>query len=328
MRTRWRARKVLVTAFFLLVGAASGLRAQGVSKAIQLLAARDARLYLHPVATGLGASLNSSWYRSARVHAPLHFDVGIAAMGAFVPNVDNTFRPTLPDTLTFQGRLYRDPYGAGPGPATPTAVGPGKGVTIDPRGDFRQALIAAGGDPSSYALPFPDGYDIPAIPMAVIQARAGLPFGNEVTVRWLPSITVDQDLGAVRSFGVGLKHSVTHWFPDFPIDVAVEGGLQSIHVGDYLTGSARNAALIVGRDFSVLSLFAAGELEHSDVTIRYTIDNPNLPGDRLRETVHDQGDNSSRLVAGFSLDFLIVKLTAAYTQSSYNVVSAGVSFGY
>lgn len=327
MRSRFRARWALAAAL-LLAGTASGLRAQSVSRSIQLLAARDARLYLHPVTTGIGASLNSGWYRSARVHPPLHFDIGIAAMGALVPSVDNTFRPILPDTLTFEGSLYRNPYGAGRGPATPTAVGPGKGITIDPQGDFRQALIAAGKDPASYALPFPDGYDIPAVPMAVIQARAGLPFGNELTLRWLPSVTVDRDLGTVKSFGVGLKHSLTHWLPGFPIDVAVEGGLQSLHVGDYLTGSARNAALIVGRDFSVLSLFAAGELEHSDVTIRYTVDNPNLPQDQLHVTVHDQGDNSSRLVAGLSLDFLILKLSAAYTRSSYNVVSAGISFGY
>jgi hypothetical protein len=327
MRTRLRAVRVLAAAL-LLAGTATGLRAQSVSRSIQLLAARDARLYLHPVTTGIGAALNSSWFRSARVHAPLHFDVGVAAMGALVPNADDTFRPFLPDTVGFQGTVYRDPYGAGRGPATATAVGPGKGVTIDPQGDFRQALIAAGENPSSYALSFPDGYDIPAVPMALIQARAGLPFGNEVTIRWLPSVTVDQDLGAVKSFGVGLKHSITHWFPRFPVDVAVEGGLQSLHVGDYLTGSARQAALIVGRDFSVLSLFAAGELEHSDVTIRYTVDNPNLPDDRLRLTVHDQGDNASRLVAGFSLDFFILKLSAAYTRSSYNVVSAGITFGY
>lgn len=327
MRSRLRARWALAAAL-LLLGAASGLRAQSVSRSIQLLAARDAKLYLHPVTTGIGASLNSGWYRSARVHPFLHFDVGIAAMGALVPSVDNTFRPILPDTLTFEGSLYSNPYGAGRGPTTPTAVGPAKGITIDPQGAYRQALIAAGKDPASYALPFPDGYDIPAVPMAVIQARAGLPFGNEVTVRWLPSVTVDQDLGAVTSFGVGLKHSVTHWFPGFPIDVAVEGGLQSLHIGSYLTGSARNAALIVGRDFSVLSLFAAGELEHSDVTIRYTVDNPNLPENQLHVTVRDQGDNSSRLVAGLSLDFLVLKLSAAYTRSSYNVVSAGVSFGY
>jgi hypothetical protein len=327
MRTPCPGRLALA-ATLLLAGAPTGLRAQSVSESIQLLATENARLYLHPITTGIGAALNSSWYRSARVRAPFHFDVGIAAMGALVPNANDRFRPILPATITFRGTSYHDPYGTGRGPATPTAVGAGAGATIQPTGDFRQALLDAGENPDAYALLLPEGYDIPAVPMAVLQGRASLPFGNEVTLRLLPTVTVDQDVGAIRSFGAGLKHSVTHWLPGFPLDVSLEGGLASIQVGDYLKGSVRNAALVVGRDFSVLTLFAAGELEHSDVTIRYTIRNPNLPGDQLKAVVRDRGDNSSRFTAGFSLDFFILKLTAAYSASSYNVVSAGVSFGY
>ncbi len=327
MRTRNGARALLAGAA-LLLGTSGAARGQGVPHSIELLAAQNARLYLHPVTTGAGAALNTSWYRTAHVHPFLHFDVGVAATGALVPKRDDVFHPILPDRITYGGETFQDPYGSGRGPATPTAVGSGAGIVLQPKGDFRQALLTAGQNPGTYALAFPKGYDIPAVPLAVLQARAGLPFGTQVNFRYLPPITVDPDLGAVKSVGVGLEHSITHWFPGFPLDIAVEGALESLHVGQYMDASARNASLIVGRDFSVLSLFVAGEVEHSEATVHYTVHNSNLPDDQLTVSFHDRGDNTARVTAGFSLDFLILKLTAAYSHSSYDVVNAGISFGY
>ncbi|HKK07789.1 MAG TPA: DUF6588 family protein, partial [Gemmatimonadota bacterium] len=273
--------------------------------------------------------LNSRWFRTARVHRPLQFDAGFVAMGSLVPSRADGFEPVLPDSVTYEGRVFREPYGSGAGLSTPTAVGTGAGIDVQPQGDYRAALVASGRDPSSASLPFPKGYDVPAVPMGLFQLRVGLPLASEVTLRGLPSIEFDRDLGRVKAFGVGVKHQFSHWMPPgFPLDLAVEGGIQTVDVGDYLSATARNVSLVASRQFSVLTLFAAGALENADVTIRYTVHNQNLPENETTLTVRDHGDRSARLTGGFSLDLFILKLTAAYSTAAYDVVSAGITFGF
>jgi len=307
----------------------AGASSSGIPKSLELLASENARRYLRPVTVGLGTSLNSRWFRSARVHAPIRFDAGIVVMGSLVPAGDDAFQPVLPDSIVYGGQVYRQPYGTGAGLSTPTATGPGRGIRVEPQGDFRQALLASGVDPASESLAFPDGYDAPAVPMALFQLRVGLPFASEVTLRGLPSVEIDRDIGHVKAFGVGLRHEVSHWLPEaFPLDLAVEGGIQTVDVEDYLSATARNASLIASHQFSVLTLFAAGAVENADVTIDYTVNNPNLPESRTRLTVEDRLGTRGRLTAGFGLDLFIVKLTAAYSAAAYDVVSAGISFGF
>lgn len=307
----------------------SGGPSGGVAGSLELLAAENARRYLHPVTEGLGAALNSRWFRTARVHRPLEFDAGFVAMGSLVPASADAFAPILPDSIPYGGQVYRQPYGSGAGLSTPTAVGVGQGIRVEPQGDYRDALLAAGRDPASSSLAFPKGYDVPAVPMGLLQLRVGLPLASEVTVRGMPSVQFDTDLGHVKAFGVGLKHEFSHWMPaSFPLDLAVEGGIQTVDVGDYVSATARNVALVASRQLSVLTLFAAGGLENADVTLRYTVRNQNLPENQTTLVVRDRGDRSARLTGGFSLDLFIVQLTAAYSTAAYDVVSAGITFGF
>lgn len=335
MSTRYRhASAAALAALLVAAGTPAVVRAQststsGVAGSIETLATENARLYLHPVASGVGATLNSRWFRTARVHKPLQFDVGIVAMGSLVPSSGNSFQPVLPDSLVYQGQVFREPYGTGVGLSTPTAVGAGAGVQIEPQGTFRQYLVTSGVNPASEALDFPKGYDLPAVPMALIEARIGLPLATEVMVRGIPSIKIDTDIGSIDAFGVGLKHEISHWIPGpFPLDLAVEGGIQSVHVGDYLTATAHHVALIASRQLSILTLFGAGTLENSDVKIRYTVQNPNLPQNGLAVNVEDHGEDTARLTGGFSFDFVFLKLTASYSVARYDVVGAGVTFGF
>lgn len=301
----------------------------GIPKSLELLATENARRYLRPVTVGLGSALNSRWFRSARVHAPIQFDAGIVVMGSLVPAGDDAFQPDLPDSLVFGGQVYRRPYGTGAGLSTPTATGQGKGIRVEPQGNFRQALLASGIDPASESLAFPDGYDVPAVPMALFQLRVGLPFASEITLRGLPSVEIDRDIGHVKAFGLGLRHEFSHWLPQaFPLDLAVEGGIQTVDVEDYFSATARNASLIASRQFAVLTLFAAGAVESADVSIDYTVSNPNLPENQTTLTVDDRVDTRGRFTAGFGLDLFILKLTAAYSTAAYDVVSAGIAFGF
>lgn len=307
------------------------LEAQGIEEQLRALGVENGRLYVEPIVTGLGAGMNSSWFETAVPLEPLHFGFSVRGMGAVVPDERDAFRPVLPSTLVVEelGRTFEDPYGTGAGLSTPTATGVGPGVSVEPQGAFRDSLVANGLDPSDFALGFPRGFDIPAVPLAVFQGSAGLPAGTEATVRFVPSVEVDEDVGSLQSFGVGLKHSISQWFGGrSPVDLAVAGGIQSFDAGEYLAADSRYAAAVASKDLSVLTVFASGALEESDVDVSYTVENPRLPAEGTTISFSQEGENGSRLTTGFSLDLLFLRLGAAYTFSAFDVASAhlGLSF--
>lgn len=319
------------------VGTAGGLSAQDVEGAITELAEENGKLYAHPVVSGFGAGLNSGWFRGASPRRPFSFDFSILAAGAFAPEADETFTPDFTSATEFlrdvTGKTYTNPYGT---ETTPTAVGSGPGTEYQPQGEYRDDIIAnesvTGVSVDDATLSFPQGLDIPAVPLLLLQGAAGLPLGTEVVVRFIPSVEVSEDVGSLQAFGVGALHSVSQWLPaPLPVDVAVGGGIQSFEVGDYLEADARQVSLVVSKNLAVLTLFAAGTLEESEVDISYTVSNPDgdptLPPDGTELAVSDEGDNSSRLTVGFGLDLLVLKLNAEYSFAEYPVVAATLGLG-
>lgn len=307
-------------------------KAQGVEERIRELGADNGRLYLRPVTTGLGAGMNSAWFESAGTLDFLHVNFSVRAMGTIVPDESDSFQPVLPASVTVDelgGLTFQDPYGTGEGLVTPTASGQGPGISVEPRGAFRDSLVANGLDPSEFALPFPRGLDIPAVPLAVLQGSLGLAAGTEITLRLVPSIEIDQDLGTLQSFGFGVRHNVSQWLTGaFPLDLAVAGGIQSFDAGDYLSADSRYAALVASKRLAALTLFASGALEDSDVDVSYTLENPRLPGSGTTIAFSDEGQNSSRFTTGFNFDLLVLQAGASYTFSGYDVATAhlGLSF--
>lgn len=311
---------------------AAPLGAQSLEDRLRTLGAENARRYSHPVSAGLAAGLASGWHHSAETMDVLGVELSLQAMGAVVPEEDESFRPALPSSITvpeLDGRTFSNPYGTSTMVRTPTAAGEGVGSAIGPQGEFQQALVDEGLDPSDFLLRFPDGFDIPAVPLAVIQGSVGLPAGTEVTGRLIPGIEVDEDVGSLSSVGVGVKHSISQWIPGrIPVDLAVEGGVQSFEAGDYLEAYSRHVALVVSRKIGVLTLYGSGGLEESDVDVSYTLDNP-VPGeDDVQVTFSDQGDNTSRFTAGFNLDLLFLQLNAGYTLAEYHVLNASVGLTF
>ncbi|HOT15779.1 MAG TPA: hypothetical protein PK252_13555, partial [Bacteroidales bacterium] len=53
------------------------------------------------------------------------------------------------------------------------------------------------------------------VPMAQIQAGIGLPFGNEIIVRFMPTIKLNASSFNLKlgSWGVGVKHDIKQWIP-------------------------------------------------------------------------------------------------------------------
>jgi hypothetical protein len=300
----------------------------GIEDQIRSLGADNGRLYGRPVTSGLGAGLVAGWFHDARSLGPLSVEVGVRGVGAFVPDEDESFEPVLPSEISVDelgGRTFSEPYGTGDGLETPTAAGEGAGVVVPPEGEFRQALIDAGLPPADFAIRFPRGFDLPAVPVGALQLNLGVAPGVDVSGRLVPEIEIDEEVGSVQSVGGAVKLSVTDWmYVSPPVDVAVAAGIQTVDVGDYLSTDTRHASLMVSRNISALTIFASGTLEDSDSEVEYTVESEVLPEGGTTITFEDDGANSGRFTAGFSLDLLFLQLKADYSVGTYETVSAGV----
>lgn len=322
------------TALLLAAAAAalapSGTAAQedGIEEELRRLGADNGRRYARPITSGVGAGLAGGWFRSGTSLGPLGIEIGVRGIGAFVPAGDESFQPVLPSEVTVDalgGRTFSQPYGSSDGVTTPTAAGEGTGAVIQPAGELREALLAAGLSPSDFALRFPRGFDVPTVPVGALQLDVGVVPGVDVSGRLVPEIDVHDEVGAIQSIGGGVKLSMTDWVPGpAPLDLAVAGGVQTLHVGDYLTTDSRHVSLIVSRQLSALTLFASGGLEDAESEVEYTVESDVLPEGGTTVAFEDDGANSARLTTGFNLDLLFLQLSADYSVAEYQTVSAGV----
>lgn len=324
-----RASAAPLVAVLLALVLAAPARGQGVEDRLRSLGEANARLYSHPLSSGLAAGLASGWFHSAEPLEVLGVELSVGAMGSTVPEEDESYQPVLPQEVTVelngQTRTFSRPYGTAEGLRTPTAAGDGQGAVVFPQGDFQDAIEDANRTSEEFALRFPNGFDMPAVPVAVIQGSVGLPAGTEVTARLIPSLEIDDDVGTISSFGFGAKHSVSQWIPGpVPVDLAVEAGIQSFDAGDYLSAESRHVSLVVSREVGVITLYGSGGVEDSEVDVSYTLENP-VPGeDDVEVAFSDEGENTSRFTAGFNLDLLFLQLGAGYTVAEYEVLNASV----
>lgn len=297
--------------------------AQRARDRLATLAVENARLYAGPLTTGLGVAMSQGTFYTAGVHRPLGFHAGVAAVATLVPDDRSAFRPVLPATVIFGGETFAEPYGP-PRPAveTPTVAGEGEGAIFEPRGAFRDALLAAGEDPAAFALRMPAGLDLPAVPFAVAELGLGLVLGTEVAVRAIPEVEVTEDLGTVRALGAGVKHSLTQYVPGAPLDVSAQYRYQSLEVGDYVDATAHTVGLIVGKRLGILTVYGAGGLESAELDVAYTLRNPLLPEDGVRLAFTDELDTRERLTVGATLNLAVLRISGDYSFADEHAASA------
>jgi hypothetical protein len=319
-------------AALLLACTAAPAFAQGLDESLSSLAAANAEMYVRPVSTGLGHALGAGFVETARPHRLLGFDLGVRVMGAWPIESQKTFTAIAPESVQFNGSTFSNPYAPRHGNATsPTAVGSGPGVVFEPQGSYRAALLASGRNPEDYNLEFPEGLDIPIVPFALLQASVGLPYSTEVTFRVVPTVTPDEEIGAIQATGYGVKHTVSRWFPMVPVDVALFLGRQSFSVGDYLEATATTAGVIASRSLGPLTAF--GQVRHSsaDVSVGYTVDNPDndpgLPADGTRIGFDTPVPGGMHAGAGLTLRFIGLGITGEYSAGPQRTASikAGLS---
>ncbi len=166
------------------------------------------------------------------------------------------------------------------------------------------------------------------LPLAAPQISLGTVLGTRVTFRYLPSITLDEELGKFKFFGFGIQHNPGVFLPTpLPFDVAVGFFTQTIEVGTLFkaktTAFGLNASKKLGVGPINITPYAGFMLEKSNIDITYDFI---VDSEEINVAFELEGENRSRLTFALSLRLFMLNLNADYNIGKYNSVTVGVMF--
>ncbi|NIO47818.1 MAG: hypothetical protein GTN73_00035 [Candidatus Aminicenantes bacterium] len=216
-------------------------------------------------------------------------------------------------------------------------------IEIDYEGEdivIANPLFGQPGEPATITLAVPSdvivlpigGFEpiskLSFLPLLAPQLSVGTVFGTRATVRYLPSITIDEELGKFKYFGFGIQHNPGVLLPTpLPVDFAVGFFTQTLEVGTLFkaktTAFGINASKKLGLGPINVTPYAGFMFEKSNIDITYTfiVDDEEIDVDFELE-----GENKSRLTLGLSLRLLMFNINADYNIGKYNSVTLGFMF--
>jgi hypothetical protein len=215
--------------------------------------------YLTPFANIFGADLNAGWYNSAKPHKLGGFDLTVTLNTAWAPPTARTFDAGLLK-LSSEATLVNSAAGD---KISPTIAGK---LTAD-RPTLQYTKVV-GGIPVKYAeFVLPKGVGVNMIPLPMGQLTIGLPFGTDVSVRYLPTLPLGK-AGNIGLWGVGGRHSIIQHIPALKrlpiLDITAQGGYTKLTTTaniNYNPASLSSTAVPVINETTDANLFADQKLE-------------------------------------------------------------------
>lgn len=199
--------------------------------------------YTAPLFKGFGNSLNGGWTNTAKTQHLLGFNVRISATASMVPTKDQSF----------------DINSLGLANIKPT--NPNQTMAATFAGDKNLSTAITYTDPNNslakYNTNLPKGV-MSYIPAPQLQVTVGLVKHTDVTIRYIPTTKISNDIGKVGMFGFGVKHDIIQDFApkgkDFPFDLAVAFGYTHLNYNKPLNVKPDNNNVSGNTDFSNQSL--------------------------------------------------------------------------
>jgi hypothetical protein len=273
-----------------------------LEKALKQFDANGVKGYIQPLADLFGANMNAGFYHSAAIPTSgLHVALDFIAMGAQVGDDQKTYIATAPATF--------------PQLRTATIFGD------------KAALVTSTVDTSLHFKGIADGIiSTSLLPLAVPQLTIGNIYGTQVSLRFItvPSSTTKK-LGTITLVGGGLRHSISQYLPDLPLDLAGSVFYTRFSVGDVIDFKSIAFGAQASKKFSVLALHGGVQYEKS--TMNLTYNTVSLLATSPNVDISLDGANTFRLTVGAGIDLVVFHLFADANFGSITNFTAGVGFG-
>ncbi|WP_430934544.1 DUF6588 family protein [Saccharicrinis sp. 156] len=321
--------------FLLLVVALLSLNTFAQSDMAKLLEAgvKDANTlakpYLEPYGEMLGSSLNNGWYNSAKQHKLLGFDVTITATYIKAPSSATTF-----DIGKYSDKLETYELSDPNVSITPTVAG-----EMDERPVLKPQGLP-GGTPADFTMPNGTGMDYLPIPM--VTAGVGLPFGFELKGRFTPEVTIG-DAGSLGLWGIGIQKDLKDYIPavkhvpvlnvsvlaaytSFSSEIEVEEAASDGRLD--ISASGITTRLIVGANLPVVAFY--GGVGYGKSTSNFNLMGTYNVGISQETDPIKLGyaTNSFDANVGMRIRLGVIALHADYTLGEYSAITAGLGISF
>jgi len=260
---------------------------------------KNAEGYLKPLQEGFGSALQDALFRSAYIpRTGPQVNVGVNLMIVKFGDDDRTF-----DATTEEGFFPETAMEA------PTVVGDTLAVRVD-------------GDNATVAY-FPGGFDIGSLAIAVPQITIGAYAGTQGILRYIAVDTGDADIGSLSLIGLGLRHSISQYFTNPPVDLAGSFFWQKFQLGDDLVDAT---SLCVGvqasREYSVFEPYVGLSYDTFAMSVDYETE-------VLDERISVDFDDASSLhiTAGLGINLSVVHLHGEVSSASQTSFALGLHVG-
>lgn len=304
--------------------------------------------YLQPAFEGTIYNLNSGWYRTAKPHRLLGFDITLNATLSSVPSNRKNFTFNVADYEN-----VRLESGASQ-TELPTAFGGSSDEVLIVSKDVDTPLGTQTAEFDFEALNgLGDEIGFDQVPAAMVQAGIGLPFKTDVTVRFVPKVGSDSFKSDL--FGIGVKHNILQYFPiakRIPlVDISLFGGYTKLS-SQYLPGeegqsidmevTSLTGQLLGSVDLKIVNFFVglgystgtSSLVVNGDYYFQYKDPNTGIALGEPQQIDSEDLPNiendvtSFMTTAGMSLNLAFFKIYGSYTLQEYNSINAGIAFSF
>jgi hypothetical protein len=277
----------------------------GFETAIEQYSATALRGYLRPLSDVLVANLAGGYHNGAMIPGGgITFSVEFVGSLAKIANDLRSYTAELPPG--FDPSTYE----------TPTIFG-GTAPTVN------HATIDGVSYRGSDGLINGDYF-----PAALPQVRVGGLFGSELVVRWMSSSLIsildEEDFPELTIFGAGVRHSISQYFPGWPVAVSVGGSYNSLTFGDIVDLRGVSLGVQVARNVGVLGLYGGLASDGGAMTVKYTSTDPSEGG---AVSVDLDSERAVRFTVGAALNVPVFKLFADATFGGVSTFAFGFRVG-
>lgn len=270
------------------------LHAQDIEDLVSNYSDENAYGYLEPLSDVFAADMNSGWYRDAHInHMKFQLYFGLVTTTGLIKNSQKTFEAVSPYGGTVQ---------------VPTIFGSNEPVRVQ--------------RPNGLAENYPGGVGMKILPLAVPQLSVGGLLGTEVSFRYF-GIDVSDNVGKMSLFGWGIRHSISQYFDDLPIDIALGYYNLTYKLGDYIDTNLGLVSAQADYTLGMLDFYGGLGYEINKMDIEYVTDD-----ETNEKAKHHYENNPFRFTAGLTLNLGIFKLHGDYNLSASSVFSLGMGLGF
>jgi hypothetical protein len=277
----------------------SGYGQTDLENALKQYDAQTVKGYIQPLASLYGANISTGTYRTASIPiAGFHISVDLIGMGSLVKDDYKTYTVTLPQGFTQRTSVQ------------PTILGP------------RATLVT---DPSGFQYKGSDGMiDASLFSHGVAQITVGSLQGTEGYFRFLatPSLSSNK-FPKTTLYGGGARHSITQYFPNAPLDIAVGFSYNAMSMGDLIDIKSTMIGVQGSKTWDVFTLYGGTGWEQSTLKLNYTTSG----AEGTPVNVELNGDNTFRVTAGGLVKLGFFKIFADANIGSLVVFTGGIGFG-